>query len=170
MLTSLALDSFKNHTDRSFSWGNKNMLVGPNGSGKTNILEAIYFFINATPPHGRVFSQLVPTGPKMLSLAGEFVRNNLPYSGRIGYSEEGRKVYFFSQESAITRSRHMEIVPFRAVLFTPMEMNVLYLGPGLRRDFLDEAILLAYPEFARVKREYGLALKNRNSLLKQIRE
>lgn len=51
-----------------------------------------------------------------------------------------------------------------------MEINILYLGPGLRRDFLDEAILIAHPEFAKIKREYNLALKNRNSLLKQIRE
>lgn len=51
-----------------------------------------------------------------------------------------------------------------------MEMNILYLGPSLRRDFLDEAINLTYPEFTKVKREYTLALKNRNSLLKQIRE
>jgi recombinational DNA repair ATPase RecF len=51
-----------------------------------------------------------------------------------------------------------------------MEMNTLYLGPSLRRDFLDEALLLAFPEFVKVKREYMLALKNRNSLLKQIRE
>lgn len=61
MLTSLALDSFKNHTDRSFSWGDKNILTGPNGSGKTNVLEAIYLFVNAIPPHERVFLQLVPT-------------------------------------------------------------------------------------------------------------
>jgi len=51
-----------------------------------------------------------------------------------------------------------------------MEMNILYLGPSLRRDFLDEAILIAHPEFAKIKREYNLALKNRNRLLKQIRE
>lgn len=61
-------------------------------------------------------------------------------------------------------------MPLRAVLFSPMEMNILYLGPGLRRDFLDEALLLAYPEFQKIKQAYLLALKNRNSLLKQIRE
>lgn len=61
-------------------------------------------------------------------------------------------------------------MPIRAVLFTPMEMNILYLGPGLRRDFLDEAITLAYPEFTKIKRDYTQVLKNRNSLLKQIRE
>lgn len=59
---------------------------------------------------------------------------------------------------------------FRAVLFSPMEMNILYLGPSLRRDFLDEALSLASPEFQKIKREYTLALKNRNSLLKQIHE
>lgn len=60
MLTSLTLDSFKNHANRSFSWGEKNILTGANGSGKTNILEAIYLFVNALPPPGRVFLQLVP--------------------------------------------------------------------------------------------------------------
>ncbi len=79
-------------------------------------------------------------------------------------------MHFLSQEANITRSRHREIIPLRAILFTPMEMNILYLGPSLRRDFLDEAILIAHPEFTKIKREYNLALKNRNSLLKQIRE
>ncbi|MDD5377289.1 MAG: DNA replication and repair protein RecF [Candidatus Gracilibacteria bacterium] len=170
MLTSLVLDSFKNHTDRSFSWGEKNILAGPNGSGKTNVLEAIYLFVNAIPPQERVFLQLVPTDSGMLSMGGEFIRNSLPYSGRIGYTKEEGKIHFLSQENTVTRSRHLELMPIRAVLFTPMEMNILYLGPSLRRDFLDEALLLAYPEFTKIRREYGLALKNRNSLLKQIRE
>ena len=170
MLISLALDSFKNHTNRSFSWGHRNILVWPNGSGKTNALEAVYLFVNAIPPPDRVFTQLLGTASWTLFLAGTFMKNNLPYNGRIGHSEGEWKVHFLSQESSITRARHLEIMPLRAVLFSPMEMNILYLGPSLRRDFLDEAILLAYPEFGKVKREYLLSLKNRNSLLKQIRE
>ncbi|MFA6091178.1 MAG: DNA replication and repair protein RecF [Candidatus Gracilibacteria bacterium] len=170
MLTSLSLDSFKNHLNRSFSWGKRNIITGPNGSGKTNILEAIYLFINTLPPQERVFLQLVPTDSGTLALGGEFIKNNLPYSARIGYAKGEGKVHFLSQEAEITRSRHREIIPLRAILFTPMEMNILYLGPTLRRDFLDEAISIAYPEFTKIKREYGLALKNRNSLLKQIRE
>lgn len=47
-------------------------------------------------------------------------------------------------------------------------MNILYLGPSLRRDLLDEALLLAHSEFARVRREYALALRSRNVLLKRI--
>lgn len=86
MFTSLTLDSFKNHVNRSFSWGAKNILTGPNGSGKTNILEAIYLFVNAIPPSERVFLQLIPTESGVLSLGGEFMKNGLPYSGRIGHT------------------------------------------------------------------------------------
>ncbi|OIP54676.1 hypothetical protein AUK10_00480 [Candidatus Gracilibacteria bacterium CG2_30_37_12] len=170
MLTSIALDSFKNHTNRSFDWGMRNIITGPNGSGKTNILEAMYLFVNTLPPQERVFLQLIPTDSGILSIEGTFIKNNLPYTGRIGYTKGEGKVHFLSQQASVTRSRHREIIPLRAILFTPMEMNILYLGPSLRRDFLDEAILIAHPEFAKIKREYNLALKNRNRLLKQIRE
>ncbi|MDD2891565.1 MAG: DNA replication and repair protein RecF [Candidatus Gracilibacteria bacterium] len=170
MLTSLTLGSFKNHLNRVFLWKEKNILTGANGSGKTNILEALYLFVNAIPPTERTFLQLVPSDSGILSLSGEFIKNNLPYSGGIGYTKGESKVCFLSQDTLITRSRHRDILPIRAVLFSPMEMNILYLGPSLRRDFLDEAITLAYSEFTKVKREYTLALKNRNSLLKQIRE
>ncbi len=87
MFTSLILDSFKNHTNRSFDWGMRNIITGPNGSGKTNILEAMYLFVNALPPQERVFLQLVPTNSGVLSLAGTFTKNNLPYTGRIGYTK-----------------------------------------------------------------------------------
>lgn len=56
------------------------------------------------------------------------------------------------------------------MLFSPIEMNVLYLGPSLRRDFLDEPVSLAFPEFAKVKKDYSATLKNRNALLKKISE
>lgn len=61
MLTSLTLGSFKNHLNRVFLWKEKNILTGANGSGKTNILEALYLFVNAIPPTERTFLQLVPS-------------------------------------------------------------------------------------------------------------
>lgn len=49
-------------------------------------------------------------------------------------------------------------------------MNMLYLGPALRRDFLDEILLLSHVEFLRVRRDYLAALRSRNALLKRIAE
>lgn len=56
------------------------------------------------------------------------------------------------------------------MLFLPIEMNLLYLGPSLRRDFLDETLLLTYEPFAKLKREYSQVLRSRNALLKRISE
>lgn len=170
MLTSLTLDSFKNHHSRSLQWQDRNILVGANGSGKTNILEALYLLINTLPPPGRVFSQLVPTSSDTLSLGMGFMRNNLEYTHRIGYMEKGKKIQYLSQGTSVTRARYLSLLPVRAVLFAPLEMNILYLGPSLRRDFLDEAVLLAYPDFLAVKRNYQKVLRNRNAVLKKIGE
>lgn len=170
MLTSLTLDAFKNHTSMSFVWQDRNILVGANGSGKTNILEALYLLINTLPPPGRVFSQLVPTSSDTLSLGMGFVRNDLEYTHRIGYTEKGKKMQYLSQGTSVTRARYLSLLPVRAVLFAPLEMNILYLGPSLRRDFLDEAVLLTYPDFLAVKRNYQKVLRNRNAVLKKIGE
>ncbi len=170
MLTSLTLDAFKNHESVSFVWREKNILVGANGSGKTNVLEALYLLVNTLPPPGRVFSQLIPTSSDLMSIGGAFMRNDLEYTHRMGYMGKEKKVQYFSQGTGVTRARYMSLLPVRAVLFAPLEMNILYLGPSLRRDFLDEAVLLAYPDFLAVKRNYQKVLRNRNALLKKIGE
>jgi len=72
--------------------------------------------------------------------------------------------------SSVSRDKYSVSLAKRAVFFSPQEMNTLYLGPDGRRDFLDEALLLAFPAFARVKSEYSRILKQRNKLLKNIAE
>ncbi|MFZ4462117.1 MAG: hypothetical protein ACOYN2_06615 [Patescibacteria group bacterium] len=70
----------------------------------------------------------------------------------------------------MTRPKYLASHGMRAMLFLPIEMNLLYLGPSLRRDFLDETLLLTYEPFAKLKREYSQVLRSRNALLKRISE
>jgi DNA replication and repair protein RecF len=51
-----------------------------------------------------------------------------------------------------------------------MVMNMMYLSPGLRRDFLDTILSHSYKEYARLLKNYKDILKNRNKVLKNIRE
>ncbi len=94
----------------------------------------------------------------------------LEYEFRISCDTEKKAVSFAIQGENVSRSAYLSKLPVRAMLFSPIEMNVLYLGPSLRRDFLDEPVSLAFPEFAKVKKDYSAALKNRNALLKKISE
>lgn len=170
-LSDVACYRFKNHGEVSFRLSERNAVAGPNGSGKTNLLEAVYFALNAELPPGRDVPSLSE------GFAGSFFV-------RLGIADESglrkeylaaadadkRTVKFSVQGSPLSRPKYAAASPFRAMLFSPLEMNVLYLGPSLRRDFIDEPIALAFPEFSKLRREYSAALKNRNGLLKRIAE
>ena len=49
-------------------------------------------------------------------------------------------------------------------------MNLLYFAPGVRRDYIDSILSRTYTQFPKVKREYDLTMRQRNALLKKIRE
>ena len=61
-LKAIELKNFRNYEELKLDFHpNLNIFLGQNAQGKTNILEAIYLFVNAIPPTERVFLQLVPT-------------------------------------------------------------------------------------------------------------
>ena len=47
-------------------------------------------------------------------------------------------------------------------------MNIMYLSPSLRRDFLDNILINSFPEYEKILKEYKSVVKNRNRLLKNI--
>lgn len=56
------------------------------------------------------------------------------------------------------------------MFFTPLEMNILYLSPSLRRNFIDQTLLISHQSAAQVIKKFEAALKSRNTLLKKIRD
>jgi len=54
------------------------------------------------------------------------------------------------------------------VIFSPIVMNMFYLSPSLRRDFLDETLKSSYIEYEKLLKDYKKILKSRNSTLKAI--
>jgi len=106
----------------------------------------------------------------MIAFGGIVRKGEFDYGCRIGYDLEAKTARFLFQDDIVSKAKYLEAMPGRAVFFSPMEMNILYLGPSLRRDFLDEILLLSYPEFSKVRRDYSLTLRSRNALLKNIYE
>lgn len=60
-------------------------------------------------------------------------------------------------------------MPYRALLFHPAEMNIVYGSPSLRRDYIDTTLQLSRREAHHTMREYERALRSRNALLKSLR-
>ena len=171
MLSSITLYRFKNHGEITLAIPQKLIVQGGNGVGKTNLLEALYVAINASPPPGKTFFDLIHNGE-----GASFVRSkildvrDLAPEYTVAFSSDTRRIQFLLQGRPISRPKYRASHGLRAVLFLPIEMNLLYLGPSLRRDFVDEVLLLAFEPFTKLKREYTQVLRSRNALLKSISE
>ena len=168
MVQSVRLINFKNHPDISCECRDLNVFLGKNGSGKTNILEAIYLLLNAKTLPGTAIADCVRSGENAMVVTLIQEEEEIPVKYAITYDSEKKKGNYLISGAPVSREKYLSQIGSRAVFFSPMEMNVLYLGPELRRDFLDETLTLSFPAFARVKSEYGRILKQRNRLLKDI--
>jgi len=94
----------------------------------------------------------------------------IPKEFMITFDSNLLKTSYIFNKSKITRSKYLETLRHTAVFFSPAEMNIIYLGPTMRRDFLDEVCLLFDTSFLKIKSDYSKILKNRNKLLKNINE
>ena len=66
--------------------------------------------------------------------------------------------------------KYRENLPYRTVFLSPFDMNLLYFAPSLRRDYIDSILSRVFTQFPKAKRDYENVMRQRNALLKKIRE
>ena len=169
MLSSLRLHNFKKHKDSRFEFERMNFIYWPNGSWKTNILESIYILLNSKPYFNTKLSDEVSFFCSEMMISW-MIDSALPLNGKVTYDLQSDRTWYIVDTTRFTRAKYLEKLGHIALFFAPQEMNIMYLWPSLRRDFLDEIIFLWDNSFAKVKSDYQKILKNRNSLLKRIWE
>jgi DNA replication and repair protein RecF len=139
-------------------------LVGPNGQGKTNLVEAVAYL--ATLGSHRVASDapLVRLGTERAVVRGSVVRD-----GRTTLLEveltPGRANRARINRSPVPRPREV-LGTLRTVLFAPEDLSLVKGDPAERRRFLDDLLVARSPRFAGVRQDYDRVLKQRNALLK----
>jgi DNA replication and repair protein RecF len=139
--------------------------VGPNGQGKTNLVEAIHY--TATLGSHRVANDapLVRAGA-----ARAIVRTEIRSDHQRDLVVEleinpGRANRARVNRAPVPRPREV-LGLLRTVLFAPEDLSLVKGDPSERRRFLDELLTLRTPRMAGVRQDYDRILKQRNSLLK----
>jgi DNA replication and repair protein RecF len=139
-------------------------LVGPNGQGKTNLVEAIGYV--ATLGSHRVSSDapLVRFGAPRAIVRCSVVQHGRPTLVEIELTP-GKANRARLNRSPVPRPREV-LGTLSTVLFAPEDLALVKGDPAERRRFLDELLVARQPRLAGVRSDYERVLKQRNALLK----
>ncbi|AZI56797.1 DNA replication/repair protein RecF [Nakamurella antarctica] len=141
-----------------------NVLVGRNGVGKTNLVEALGYL--ATLSSHRVSGDvpLIRRGAERAIVRAAVVHESRELMLEVEITA-GKANRARLNKSPLTRPRDMLGI-LRTVLFAPEDLALVRGDPSERRRYLDEVLIMRAPRFAGIKSDYDRALKQRNSLLK----
>jgi DNA replication and repair protein RecF len=139
-------------------------LVGPNGQGKTNLVEAVGYL--ATLGSHRVASDtaLVRMGASQAVVRGRVVRDSRSMLVEVEINP-GKANRARVNKAAVPRPREVLGI-VRTVLFAPEDLALVKGDPSERRRFLDEVLVARAPRLAAARSDYDRVLKQRNALLK----
>jgi DNA replication and repair protein RecF len=166
-ITKLGLQNFRNYKKQIVKFGKKMVAVGENGSGKSNLLEAIY---------------MIATGKSFRADREDEVISYGEETANIECTVDGMQLRIFLSDgtTGVTRKRFeingvpkrmMDFVGnFRAVMFGPQDLELVTGSPGIRRRYLDFVISQMDREYRRCLVSYEKGLRQRNKLLERIRE
>ncbi|MEU6113898.1 DNA replication/repair protein RecF [Streptomyces sp. NPDC047117] len=138
--------------------------VGPNGQGKTNLVEAVGYL--ATLGSHRVSSDapLVRMGAERAIVRAQIVQGDRQQLVELELNPGKANRARINRSSQVRPRDVLGIV--RTVLFAPEDLALVKGDPGERRRFLDELITARSPRMAGVRSDYDRVLKQRNTLLK----
>lgn len=166
-VTSLSLANYRNYEQLSIELAaGVNLVIGKNGQGKTNLVEAIRY-CSTLSSHRSSTSALIKTDEEQASIG-------------IGLENSGKKLKLgieLNRDSANRHSVNGNLVKkssevlgaLTTVIFSPEDIDLIRRDPSTRRAFLNELAVQLRPSYYQTLQDYERVLKQRNALLKSAR-
>lgn len=170
ILESLRLLDFRNFRDEEIGVGGGCAVIwGPNGRGKTNILEAIFILGTTRSHRTRKDSELVRFGSRLFSIAGSFRREDRGTTTlSMVYETSGRKR---GRVDGKEEERLSSMVGrCGVVLVSPEDVEITGGEPERRRHFIDLTLCSIDPVYLRSLQEYNRILRQRGGILRDDRD
>ncbi len=162
MLKSLNILNYRNIREASLEFSPKlNCLVGLNGQGKTNVLDAIYLLSFAKSAFTSQDSLNITHGEEMALVQGNYGEFTISCGLRRGVKKQFRK----DKKDYPRLIDHIGLIPL--VMISPSDQQLIDEGSDERRRFMDVVISQLDRRYLDCLTKYNALLKQRNALLKQ---
>ncbi len=161
----LSLVNYKNFDSKDLEFDPViNCLVGNNGKGKTNILDAIYHLCFGRSYFNPIGTQNIRHGTDFFVLEGEFEKEGRREKIVCSFKKGGKKVIKRNDKPYERFSEHIGLLPL--VIVSPSDRDLIVEGSETRRKFIDGVISLSDKGYLQDLIDYNRVLVQRNSLLK----
>ncbi|MBG6226369.1 DNA replication and repair protein RecF [Arthrobacter sp. CAN_A2] len=143
------------------------VFVGPNGVGKTNIVEAIGYLATLSSHRVTTDKPLIAFGEERAIIRGRLVRGAQRTSVEVEINADSANRARINRSNPV-RARDAAGI-LKTVLFAPEDLTLVKGDPSVRRRYLDEVMVSLLPHQSALRAEYERVLKQRNALLKSAR-
>ncbi|MFZ8910953.1 MAG: DNA replication/repair protein RecF [Candidatus Nanopelagicales bacterium] len=141
-----------------------NAFVGPNGQGKTNLVEAVAYLSTLGSHRVATDAPLVRRGAERAVIRADVTRDDRSLLLEIEVTP-GRANRARINRAPVTKTREILGI-LRTVVFAPEDLALVKGDPGERRRFLDDLLVQRHPRLAGTRADYDRVLRQRNALLK----
>ncbi len=162
-INTIKLINFRNYKDLSIRFSKDiNIIIGKNGQGKSNLLEAIYFLSIIKSQRAIEKKELILWGSQAAYIRAEIKEYNIDHRVAVAI-KEGIPLVF--EENRIRKKiKDRYIIPI--ILFTPDDIQMVKGSPKRRRDYLDNIISRIKPNYQQMLANYLRTITQRNAYLK----
>lgn len=170
ILNKLSVVNFKNIRTASLDFSPKlNCLIGSNGMGKTNILDAVYYLSFCRSAFNPVDSQMITHGEEFMVLEGNYSSDNGDIENIYCGMKKGNRKHFKRNKKEYKRlSQHIGLIPI--IFISPADSTLIDGSSEERRRLMDMVIAQYDNAYMDHLSAYNKALQQRNALLKMEEE
>jgi DNA replication and repair protein RecF len=168
-LQKIQLIQFKNHLSHQYEFGCRFIgITGKNGTGKTNLLDAIYYLCFARSYFIKSDKLLQHFNYKGFRVDGLFKNDDITHNIKCILREDGKKEIYIDEEAIKKTSEFLG--HHTCVMIAPDDIEIINEGSEVRRKFLDTILCQIDKDYLIKLQQYNKIILQRNALLKQLVE
>jgi DNA replication and repair protein RecF len=168
-LKTLHLRSFRNYAEQQVKFqAQKTILVGNNAQGKSNLLEAVELLATLKSHRATRDRDLILEGAAAGQILATLERLHGESELLITLRSSGRRTLSLNQEALRRQIDFLGVL--NAVEFSSLDLELVRGAPECRRNWLDALLVQIEPVYAHILHQYQQVLRQRNALLKEIRQ